>query len=178
MIIDILFILVLVLAIFRGLSRGLILGLVSFFAVLIGLAAALKLSVVVAGYLKNSVVAATRWLPLISFVLVLIVVLLLVELLGRLVKKAVQFAMLGWLDSLGGMILYVGLYTIIFSICLFYANKLLFLKPDDVAGSKVYSYIAPWGPRVMNNLGKVIPVFKNMFAELEDFFTALAKKAA
>jgi len=29
----------------------------------------------------------------------------------------------------------------------------------------------------MDNIGKIIPVFKDMFAELEAFFSALAKKA-
>ncbi len=178
MLIDIVCILLLVMAIFRGISKGLILGVVSFFAIMIGLAAALKLSVVVADYLRNSVIAATKWLPLISFILVLMVVLLLVGLIARLIKKTVQFAMLGWLDSLGGILLYIGLYIIIFSIFLFYANKLMLINADVIAGSKTYPYIAPWGPKVIDNLGKIIPIFKNMFADLEAFFAGIGKKAA
>jgi len=177
MLIDIVFALVLVLAIFRGISKGFVLGIVSFFAIMIGLAAALKLSVVVANYLKTSVIAATKWLPLISFILVLIVVLILVGLLARLIKKSLQFAMLGWLDRLGGILLYVCLYTIIFSIFLFYADKLLLIPRDVIAGSKTYTYIAPWGPKAVEYLGKVIPVFKNMFADLHAFFASIAKKA-
>ena len=103
---------------------------------------------------------------------------ILVGLLARLIKKALHFALLGWLDSLGGMILYIILYTIVFSIFLFYAEKLMLLSPDVIANSKTYPYISPWGIKVMNNIGKIIPVFKDMFAELEAFFSALAKKAA
>ncbi|MEO6330626.1 MAG: CvpA family protein, partial [Ginsengibacter sp.] len=114
----------------------------------------------------------------ISFFLVLIIILLLVGLLARLVKKTIHFAMLGWLDSLGGVLLYSCLYTIIFSIFLFYADKLSLLKTNVIANSKTYPYIAPWGPKVIDNLGNIIPVFKNMFAELETFFAVLAKKAA
>ena len=177
MLIDIIFILVLIAAIFKGLSRGLILGLFSFLAIIIGLAAALKLSVVVADYLQGSLVNATKWLPLLSFILVLIVVILLVGLVARLIKKTLQFAMLGWLDSLCGIILYVALYTIIFSIFLFYAGKIM-LQPEVTAASRTYSYIAPLGPTVIDSLGKIIPVFKDMFADLEDFFAGIAKKAA
>jgi membrane protein required for colicin V production len=83
MIIDIVFILVLIVAVFRGIATGFVLGIVSFFAIIIGLAAAMKLSFVVSDYLKDSVVAATKWLPLISFVLVLLFVLLFVALLMR-----------------------------------------------------------------------------------------------
>jgi membrane protein required for colicin V production len=178
MLIDIIFILVLIMAIFNGLSKGFVLGIFSFLALIIGLAAALKLSVVVARYLEHSVVAATKWLPLISFILVLILVMIIVGLLARLIKKTLQFALLGWLDSLGGMILYIVLYTIVFSIFLFYAEKLRLLNPDVIANSKTYPYIASWGIKVMDNIGKIIPIFKDMFAELEAFFSALAKKAA
>jgi hypothetical protein len=31
---------------------------------------------------------------------------------------------------------------------------------------------------VMDNLGKIIPVFKDMFTQLQDFFGNLAKKSA
>ena len=145
---------------------------------MIGLAAALKLSVVMAGYLKSSVMASTKWLPLISFIIVLVVVLLLVGLLGRLIRKALQFAMLGWLDSLGGVILYLCIYTIILSIFLFYSDKLMIINKEVIANSKTYPYIEPWGPRVIGSMGKILPIFKNMFTELEAFFAELAKKTA
>ncbi|MEP6595242.1 MAG: CvpA family protein [Ginsengibacter sp.] len=178
MLIDIIFILVLVMAIFNGLSRGFVFGIFSFLAIVIGLAAALKLSVVVARYLEHSVIAATKWLPLLSFVLVLILVIILVGLLARLIKRALQFALLGWLDSLAGMILYIVLYTIVFSIFLFYAEKLMLLSPNAIASSKTYPYMAFWGIKVMDNIGKIIPLFKDMFAELEVFFSEIAKKSA
>ena len=89
-----------------------------------------------------------------------------------------QFAMLGWLDSLGGMILYVAIYTIIFSVFLFFADKLFLIQPSTIQDSKIYPYVAPWGPKVIDNLGNIIPVFKDMFTQLEDFFAGLAKKTA
>ncbi len=177
MLIDIIFLLVLVLAIFKGIRKGLVIGLFSLVAFMIGLAAALKLSVVVANYFRSSATSISKWLPLISFLLVFIVVVLLVGLVARLIKKTLQFAMLGWLDRLGGIVLFVALYTFIFSIFLFYAAKLYIIPADVIANSKVYPYIAPWGPKVMDTLGKVIPIFKNMFAQLEGFFGGLANKA-
>lgn len=178
MIIDIGFVILLVVAIFKGLRKGLILGIFSLLAFIIGLAAALKLSVIVAEYLKNSAGSFSRWLPLISFMLVFIAVVFLVGLLARVIKKTMQFAMLGWLDSLGGMILFLIIYTIIFSIFLFFAEKLFLLPPATIQDSLTYPYIAPWGPKVIDNLGNIIPVFKNMFIDLQDFFGTLAKKPA
>ncbi len=177
MLIDIVFLLVIILAIFKGLSKGLVLGIFSLLAFIIGLAAALKLSAVVANYLKGSVVSLAKWLPFISFIVVFILVVFLVGLGARLIKKTLQFAMLGWLDSLGGMVLYVIIYTIIFSVFLFYAEKLMLVKPEMVRDSKIYPYVSEWGPKAINSMGKIIPWFKDMFAQLEAFFDGIAKKA-
>jgi membrane protein required for colicin V production len=177
MIIDIAYLLVLILAIFRGLRKGFIMGIFSLLAFIIGLAAALKLSAVVAIYLQKNVVAPSKWLPVLSFLLVFIVVILLVNLAATLVKKTINFAMLGWLDRLGGMLLYMIIYTIVFSIALFFLEKLLFLKPEVIDRSVVYQYVMPWGPKVINNLGAIIPFFRGMFVQLENFFESISKKA-
>ncbi len=176
MIIDIVFIIVMIIAIFKGLSKGFIVGIFSLLAFIIGLAAALKFSAVVAGYLQEKGMESTKWLPALSFFLVFIVVVLLVGLGARLIKKTVNFAMLGWLDSLLGIFLYMIIYVIIFSVILFFAEKMFLLKPYVITDSHTYKYIAPWGPKVINNLGKIIPLFKDMFMQLQDFFDSLAKK--
>lgn len=178
MIIDIAFIIVMIIAIFKGIRKGLVLGIFSLLAFIIGLAAALKLSVVVAAYLKDNAGSFTKWLPVISFMIVFIAVVLLVGLMGRAIKKTMQFAMLGWLDSLGGIVLYVAIYAIIFSIFLFFADKLFLIQPVTIHDSKVYPYVAPWGPKVIDNLGRIIPIFKDMFTQLQDFFGTLANKSA
>jgi membrane protein required for colicin V production len=177
MIIDIAFIIILIIAIFKGLRKGLVLGIFSLLAFIIGLAAALKLSVVVAKYLENGSGALNKWLPLISFMIVFIAVVFLVGLMGRAVKKTMQFAMLGWLDRIGGVLLYLVIYTLIFSVFLFFAEKLYLLRPSTIEDSKIYPYISAWGPKVMDNLGKIIPIFKDMFSQLQDFFGQIAKKS-
>lgn len=178
MIIDIAFALLMILAIFKGLRKGLILGIFSLLAFMIGLAAALKLSAVVAVYLNDKAGALTKFLPLLSFMLVFIAVALLVGLVARIIKKTIRFAMLGWLDSIAGVILYAIIYTIIFSVFLFFAEKLFLISSETIRASVVYPYISQWGPKVLNNLGKIIPIFKDMFTQLQDFFGSIAKKNA
>lgn len=178
MIIDIVFFFTMVIAIFKGLRKGFILGIFSLLAFIIGLAAALKLSAIVAVYLQKNVVSESKWLPAISFLLVFLVVVLLVGIGARLIKKTIDFAMLGWLDRLAGILLYIVIYIIVFSIILFFAEKLLVLKPQVIESSVVYKYVMPWGPKVINNLGNIIPVFKDVFIQLESFFESLAKKSA
>lgn len=176
MIIDLAFFFIMILAIFKGLSKGFIVGIFSLLAFIIGIAAAIKFSVIVAAYLGKAGMGATKWLPFISFLLVFIVVILLVGLGARFIKKIVDLAMLGWLDRLGGMFLYILLYIIIFSVLLFFAEKLHFVKSEEIENSVCYKYVSPWGPKIINNLGAIIPLFKDMFSQLEQFFGGIAQK--
>jgi len=176
MILDIIVAVVLILAVIKGYRQGLIVALFSAVAFIIGLAAALKLSVVVAGYIGQAVKISDKWLPIISFAIVFLIVVLLVRLGARFIQKTVEFAMLGWLNRLGGILLYAGLYILIFSILIFYADQLGFIKPETKNESVTYAYIQPWGPKLMEGLGKIIPIFKGMFNDLEDFFDGVSKQ--
>ena len=176
MIIDIIVAIILILAVIKGYRQGLIVALFSAIAFIIGLAAALKLSAVVADHLGKAVKVSDKWLPIISFAIVFLIVVLLVRLGAKFIQKTVELAMLGWLNRLGGILLYAGLYILIFSILIFYADQLGFIKPETKNASVTYNYIQPWGPQLMDGLGKIIPIFKGMFADLEEFFDSVSKQ--
>ncbi|HEX3165996.1 MAG TPA: CvpA family protein [Chitinophagaceae bacterium] len=175
MILDIIVAVILILAIIKGYRQGLIVALFSFIALAIGLAAALKLSVVVAGYIGKAVNVSDKWLPIVSFAVVFLIVVLLVKLGAKFIQKTVELAMLGWVNRVGGILLYAALYILIFSVLLFYADQMNFIKPETKMESVTYSYIQPWGPKLMEGLGKIIPIFKGMFEDLEDFFDSVSK---
>ncbi len=176
MLIDIIFAVLIVVAIIKGYQKGFIIAVFSIIAFIIGLAAALKLSTVAAAYLKDSVNVSARWMPFLAFAIVFFVVVILVRLGGKLIEKAFQLVLLGWLNRIAGIILYATLYIIIFSIFLFYAEKLQLIRPTTIQSSQTYNFVQPWGPIVMDNFGKVIPVFKDMFTELGDFFNTIPNK--
>lgn len=178
MFIDVAFFILMVLAIFKGYSRGLIVALFSVLAFIIGLAAAIKLSAVVAIYFKQNINVANQWLPILSFALVFVLVAVLVRLGAALIEKTLKMSMLGWANRLAGIILYAVLYTIIFGIVLFYTNKMGFIKPGTIETSATYNFISGLGPWAIDGLGKAVPVFKGMFNQLETFFDGVARKAA
>lgn len=173
MFIDIIFLLLIVLACIKGLRKGFIIALFSIAGFIAGLAAALKLSALVAEKLSSNLNASGKWLPALSFLLVFIAVVILVNLGARLIQKSFEMVMLGWVNRVGGLLLYALLYSILFSIFLFYATQLHFIKADTIAASQAYPYLQPLGPKVINSLGTVIPVFKDMFTHLENFFEKL-----
>jgi len=178
MILDLIFVIILVLAIFKGYRRGLIVGLFSFIAFIVGLAAAIKLSAIVAGYIGKAVKVSDQWLPIISFAVVFMLVVLLVRLGANLIQRTIEIAMLGWVNRLGGIVLYAALYITVFSIVIFYAEQIHLIKQETIDKSITYSFVRPWGPKAIDGLGTLIPWFKDMFADLEKFFGNVSDKMA
>jgi membrane protein required for colicin V production len=176
MILDLFVVVILILAIIKGYQRGLIVGIFSFIAIIIGLAAAMKLSAVVAGYVGEAVKISDGWLPIISFAAVFLIVVLLVRWGAKIIQRATEAVMLGWVNRLGGIILYVALYITVFSVLIFYAEKIHLIRQETIDKSVTYSFVQPWGPKAINTFASIIPIFKDMFSELSDFFDGISHK--
>ncbi|GAB4093150.1 CvpA family protein [Flaviaesturariibacter terrae] len=176
--IDLIVLGLLLLALFKGLRKGLVLAVFSFLGFVIGLAAALKLSAVVATYLGANTNVSGRWLPVLAFVLVFVAVLLLVRLGAKLIEGALSLVLLGWANKLGGFIFYALLYLFVFSIVLFWADQLHLLRAGLKASSLCWPWLQPMAPKIIGVLGAVLPFFRNLFDELSAFFGGVAPKAS
>ncbi len=174
MLIDIILVVLLVLAVIKGFTRGLIVGIFSFVAIVVGLAAALKLSAVVAGYMEENTGISRTLLPVLSFALVFIGVVLLIRLGARMIQAATEAVTLGWINRLGGIVLYVLIYLLVYSVLLFYAAELHIIGEEMIANSVVYPYVQPLGPKVIDGFAVVLPFLKDVFAQLEAFFGGVA----
>ncbi len=176
MLLDIIFVVIVIIAMIKGYQRGLIVGVFSLVAIIIGLAAAMKLSTVVAGYIGKTVRISEQWLPLIAFAVIFLIVVLLVRAAAAIIERSVQFVMLGWVNRLGGVVFYIALYVTVFSVILFYAEQMKLIQPATISHSLTYSFVQPWGPKAINGFGAIIPIFKNMFSDLQEFFANLSHK--
>ncbi|MCA6468079.1 MAG: CvpA family protein [Chitinophagaceae bacterium] len=173
MVIDALLALILILAIFRGYSKGLIVGIFSFLSILIGLAAAVKLSAWVAREAEARLQWHSAWLPFLSFLAVLLGVILLVRLVANMLQTLMEVMLAGWLNKAGGILMYCLLYGTLFSTLLFYLVKIQLVGPDLIKDSHSYPYIQRVGPTILEWMGKLLPIFKGMLGELSNYFDQL-----
>lgn len=160
-------------AIMQGLRNGLVMAVFSLLALVAGLAAATKLSAVVAVRLSAT---GYTWLPFLSFLLVFITVVLLVRIAGNIMQRAVQWSLLGWVNRLAGVAVYLLLYGIVISVFLFYLSEMRWLSAETSEKSFFYNLLYPIAPTVIEKLGAWIPVFKDVFIELQQFFGTLEDK--
>lgn len=170
MIIDLIFLLLLIFALIKGLRKGFVGALFSFAALFIGLAAALKLSAVLANYLQKHFEHPGPWWPVLAFILVFIGVGLLMRLVSGIIERSMEAIALGWVNKLAGFVVFALLYTLLYSVVLFYAKQLDIITDSTSNSSRVYSYIQPWGQWTMDMLGKIIPSFRDLFKDMQHFF--------
>jgi membrane protein required for colicin V production len=177
MVIDIITLILILLAIWKGYRRGFIIAVFSFLAIFIGLAAAIKFSVIASGWLHHNTNIGAKWIPFIAFLGVMIIVIILVRWIASLLEASVELVLLGWLNRLAGMALFIALYLLVYSIVLFYATQMGIIKDATVQSSITYSFIEPYGPKAIDLFGKIIPIFKDMFEDLENFFSKVPSNA-
>jgi Uncharacterized membrane protein, required for colicin V production len=176
LVIDIIVIIIGVLAAIRGLRQGLIVGVCSFLAIIVGLAAAMKLSSVFAEKIGSAANLTGRWVPFVAFLLVFAVVALLVRSLSSIVHNVSEKLFLGIFNRLGGMVFFVLIYLTPVAILLFYITQLKLLSASYIEASFTYPFLKSLGSFTIESLGSIIPAFKNMFSALEQFFESAAHR--
>ncbi|MCU7551678.1 CvpA family protein [Chitinophagaceae bacterium LB-8] len=163
MFLDIIVLILLILALFKGWGNGLIVGVFSFLAFVIGLAIAMKLSKVAQTYIGEYFNVSDQWLPIVAFAVVFLIVVILVRLGAKAIESVIEVAQLGWVNKIGGILLYTVIYLFIFSLLLSYAGQLHLLKEETLEASQSYPFIHPIAPAIMNVVGAVLPFFKDLF---------------
>ncbi|MFN8264940.1 MAG: CvpA family protein [Chitinophagaceae bacterium] len=170
MIIDLFVLGALISAVVKGIRKGLIVAVFSVIAWIVGLTAAVKLSAIVAEWLGATTTIEAKWLPIAAFLLVLLVVVMIIRMGAKMLEEVVEFAFLGWVNKAGGILLYAALHILILSVILFFSTNLHLFSEETIKESITYKWVQPWGPGLINALGTIIPWFKDMFQELEQFF--------
>lgn len=170
MILDILFLILVILFLIKGYSRGLVVALFSVLALLLGVIGALKLSGSVAAALFDGGSEGGRWVPLVAYLVVFTVIVLLVRAGGKLLQRSFEAVALGWLNRLAGAVLYAFLVSFVFSSLLWLCNRMGLIGEETKEASLTYAVIEPLAPAVFSFIGIFLPFVKSIFNDLSGFF--------
>lgn len=164
---------ILIIAFLQGYRNGLIKALISFFSLLIGVVLAFQFAGFVAVQLKEYTNITSYWLPFISFLLVLLVVMIVLRWATRLLQQTADWLMLGWLNKLLGMVLYTLIYGTILSAFIYFMSLLGVVEKSKMEASISYDYLAKWWPYFMAKLNQWLPFIKETLGQ---FSTHLQQK--
>lgn len=172
MVIDILYLIFLLFAIYKGLSKGFIYSVFSFVGFFLGIICAVKFSHLASVYIHEWVSIDSKYIPFISFFAVFLVCVLLMKLIGKSLEKILEVAQLGIANKLAGIILWTIILTFVFSTMLWLVNQIHLISPEIKSSSKTYSYLEIIAPKIFSILGNIFPFIQNSFDELEKTFRA------
>ena len=159
----------LVLGFFKGWTKGFIMALFEFVSFFAAIALALQLSGWVEGYIKEKAKMDNDWLSFLAFVLVLVGAIISIRILGKLVEKSVELMMLGLLNRVAGIFVYLFIYLSVYSIVLVYLKRFGWIGNETVIDSKSFSYLINFGGWVIDLFGERLPAIKNLFNDTRDF---------
>jgi membrane protein required for colicin V production len=101
---------------------------------------------------------------------VFILVVVLIRLGANALEKGAQLITLGWVNTLGGIVLYWIIFLFAYSVLLFYCVQFPFFTNASLTSSYSYPYLKQIGPWVIEGYAKIFPVFQGMYQDLQHFF--------
>jgi membrane protein required for colicin V production len=172
---DLIIIVILAIGVYEGFKDGLFIGILSIVAFVFALILAFHLMNWGAEFLSQRVEQMTFMLPFVAFMLIFLGVILIIRGLGFLVKKTLDFTILGSVDNIAGGIL--GLFKTVFILSLFIwiADSFEFSVPKKwIKDSNLYAYIEPVAPVTIDALDDYAPIVKSTVVDFQE----MVKKTA
>jgi len=150
---DIIIIIPLLWGAFKGFKKGLIIELASLIALFLGVWGAIKFSAVVGGYVQESFTVSEKFLPLVSFAVTFILIVIAVYALAKLLEKLIKAVALGFVNKLAGLAFGLLKVTLIVSIGLYVVDKINgkfgFIEQQQINDSLLYEPVKQVAPTVL-----------------------------
>ena len=150
--IDLVFAILLLWAAYRGYSKGFIVQLATLAALLLGILGAVMFSDFTSGLIIKKFDVSGQYLPIISFAITFIVIVIAVHLLAKMINKLVDAIALGIVNRLLGVLFSVVKIAFVVSIILVLINKVdnkyNFIPDDTKNNSLLYKPLSNFAPMI------------------------------
>ncbi|WP_194776633.1 CvpA family protein [Pararhodonellum marinum] len=172
---DILIVIILALGAYSGYQKGLFIGVLSILAFFIGLLLAFKFMDWGTAFLAERVENLTYMLPLVSFMVIFLGVVILLRILAFLVKKTLDLTILGTFDNFAGAILGFLKWAFMVSLLIWITGSFQIEIPYlDKSESKLYPVVEPIAPLVISFLDSFSPVIQESVNSIRDLINQTA----
>ncbi len=165
---DILFLIVFVIGAIKGFQKGFIIEIFSFVAFFAGLFLAIELTLPLAKiYFSGS--DHFYLITVFVFIGVFIGVIFGVNLLARIIKKAVDLTFLGFFDNILGGLASIFKWAFILSVFFWVLDSIgLRLSETQMNSSVIFPWIKHIGPAVFTWMAEILPFIRDMIDSMDD----------
>ncbi|MBK6267036.1 CvpA family protein [Marivirga sp. S37H4] len=168
---DILLLIPLIFGAYLGFRKGLLLEIVSLVAFVLAIVGAFKLLDFGIELLQPYFEKWDTALPIISFIVLFIAILLIVNLIGKIVKKVLDMTLLGGLDNFAGAVLGLLKWAFGVSLVLWMAESVdVSISAEMAEGTYIYPTVASFAPFVLDLFSAYLPFIQEVFDSLKSKF--------
>jgi membrane protein required for colicin V production len=168
MVVDIVFLLLCLLALYKGWTKGFIMAIFVFVSYFVALGLALHFSGYVEGYIRSQSSNDSEWYSFLAFLLVLIGGIVAVRLIGKIIERSAQVLMLGLVNRFMGILFFGMIYATFLAVVLVYLDRFGILGAGGAKGSVTYSHLMTCGRWLVDQFAGWIPSIKNLFNETKE----------
>jgi membrane protein required for colicin V production len=171
---DIILIVFLIIGGYSGYKKGLILEIIAILAFILAIIGGFKLLHLGMDIIASFYDGFGNLLPFMAFMLIFVAVIIVVSIVGRIVKKIIDWTPLGSVDNVAGAVLGVFKWALILSILMWMFNSIGISLPSSMMhNSSLYPVIAGVAPKVFEWITVVFPSFELFIDSVTDFFESL-----
>lgn len=152
---------------FLGFKKGLLLEIVGVLAFILAIIGGFKLMETGMVYLSEYFEDFGQLLPFISFLIIFLAIILLINMLGKLLKKMIDMTLLGGFDKFAGAILGLVKWAIGVSILLWLVNNFGVELPGQDEELVLYPFLTELGPKIIASLDIVLPFAEDMLESIK-----------
>ncbi len=157
----------LALGVINGFKKGFVLEIASLLALILAVIGGFHFLHWGMALLTEQFQLTGRFLPVVAFLLIFIGIVLLVNLLGKILRKVIHMAFLGSVDRLAGAALGALKFVFFFSVLIWAFQVFGLAVPQHLQDdSFLYPYVVSVAPATVDMFGFVIPATTNLMNDI------------
>ena len=155
---------------YSGYKKGLLLEIISLSAFFIAIIMGIKLMDWGITLLSQFIEGYDAFLPMIVFVIIFIAIVLVMNMLGKAVKKVLDMTLLGSIDDVAGAILGIVKWALMLSIFFWLYDSFGGGFSESIIGnSYLYSPVSKFAPGLLGLVSGIFPFIQEFFENSKDF---------
>ena len=149
---------------YRGYKKGLMMEVIAILAFILAIIGSFKLLHAGMDFLDRHFEISGKLLPYIAFIVIFIVIIILVNMLGKWIKKLLDMTLLGSFDNVAGAIIGIlkwafGISVLIWITISFDVN----LSEKWSEGALLYPWVEAFAPKVVQWISSVFPFLEGLY---------------
>ena len=162
---------------YQGFSRGIIKTVFTVFSFVFGLMVAFKLSPAATRFIDSLFKSDNPINFVIGFILAFFLTMIIIRTIAKYLEKALESANINIINQVLGGVLLASLYTLIFTLFVWFADKSHIINDDVRTSSRTYPYLKEFPGKMKNVYEFIKPSFQEFWQESVKFLDRMEEKS-